>query len=52
MSLLTDVDAFSTEHRYRGDLDGGVDDLIVWLACECWGLVARRADERDHVGGD
>jgi hypothetical protein len=30
MSLLTDLDAFSLEHRRCGDLDGGVDGPIVW----------------------
>ena len=35
MSLLTDLDAFSTEHGRCGDLDGGVDGDIVWMACTC-----------------
>jgi hypothetical protein len=35
VSLLTDLDAFSTEHRGCGDLDGGVDGPIVWMACDC-----------------
>jgi hypothetical protein len=35
VSLLTDLDAFSTEHRCCGDLDAGVDGDIVWMACDC-----------------
>jgi hypothetical protein len=35
VSLLTDLDAFSTEHIRCGDLDGGVDGDIVWFACDC-----------------
>jgi hypothetical protein len=35
VSLLTDLDAFSLEHRYGGDLDGGVDGDIVRMACDC-----------------
>jgi hypothetical protein len=31
VSLLTDLDAFSLEHRHCGDLDGGVDQDIVWF---------------------
>jgi hypothetical protein len=34
VSLLTELDAFYTEHRQCGELDGGVDDATVWLACE------------------
>jgi hypothetical protein len=45
VSLLTDLDAFSTEHRGGGDLDGGVDGEIVWLACTCGASMARRVDE-------
>jgi hypothetical protein len=32
VSLLSDLDAFSTEHPRCGLLDGGVDDATVWLA--------------------
>jgi hypothetical protein len=45
VSLLTDLDAFSTEHRLRGDLAGGVDRDIVWMACECGASIVRRVDE-------
>jgi hypothetical protein len=43
--LLTDLDAFSLEHRRCGDLDGGVDGEIVWFACSCEASMARRVDE-------
>ena len=35
MTLLTELDAFLTEHRRCGELDGRVDDATVWLACDC-----------------
>ena len=44
MSLLTDLDAFYIEHDRCGDLDGGVDGVIIWLACECGAGIACRAD--------
>jgi hypothetical protein len=33
--LLTALDAFLQEHRRCGELDGGVDDEVVWMSCEC-----------------
>jgi hypothetical protein len=48
MSLLTDLDAFFTDHHHRGDLDAGVDGPIVWIACECGASMARRVDEDDR----
>ena len=35
LSLLTELDAFFTDHHYCGDLDAGVDGPIVWVACPC-----------------
>ena len=32
--LLTALDAFLQEHRRCGDLEGGVDDSVVWMACD------------------
>jgi hypothetical protein len=52
MSLLTDLDAFSLEHRRCGDLDSGVDWPVVWIACECGASLARRADEGDALAFD
>jgi hypothetical protein len=52
VSLLTDIDAFSTEHRCCGDLDGGVDGDIVLMACDCGASIARRVDEDDHAARD
>jgi hypothetical protein len=49
VSLLTDLDAFSTEHRRCGDLDAGVDGPVVWFDCECGAGIARRADEGDAL---
>jgi hypothetical protein len=43
VSLLTDLDAFFTDHHHCGDLDAGVDWPMVWVACPCRApLVARR----------
>src|SRR6266508_3987539 len=47
VSQLTDLDAFSTEHRRCGDLDAGVDEPVVWIGRECGARIARRADEGD-----
>jgi hypothetical protein len=45
VSLLSELDAFFTEHRRCGELDGGVDEATVWLTCGCGALIARRAAE-------
>jgi hypothetical protein len=45
VSLLTDPDAFYTDHRLSGDLDAGVDGRVVWFGCECGARMARRTDE-------
>jgi hypothetical protein len=44
VTLLSDLDGFYTEHRRCGELDGGVDDVTVWLACDRGAAIARRAD--------
>ncbi len=41
MTLLTDLDAFFTEHGRCGDLDAAVDDVMVWIACDCVARMAR-----------
>jgi hypothetical protein len=50
VSLLTDLDAFSTERC--GDLDAGLDGPIVWIECACGASMARRADEGDAASND
>lgn len=50
VSLLTDLDTFFTEHGRCGDLDAGVDDVMVWIACDCGASMAPRVDERDGHG--
>jgi hypothetical protein len=52
VSLLTDLGAFSTEHRRCGDLDAGVEGEMVWIACDCGASMARRVDEDDRAGRD
>jgi hypothetical protein len=49
VSLLTDVDAFFTEHGLCGDLDAGVERRVVWMACDCGARMARRVDETDDA---
>jgi hypothetical protein len=41
VSLLTDLDAFSTEHRCGGDLDAGVEGDRVWMTCSCGAVLVR-----------
>jgi hypothetical protein len=38
--LLAALDAFMQEHRRCGELDGGVDDERVWMACDCGAGIA------------
>jgi hypothetical protein len=49
MSLLTELDAFFTDHHDCGDLNAGVGGPIVWIACECGASMARRVDEADDA---
>jgi hypothetical protein len=35
VSLLTESDAFFTEHMRCGDRDAGVDGTAIWMACDC-----------------
>ena len=41
MSLLSGLDAFYTEHRRCGDLDGGVEGDRFWMTCSCGGVLVR-----------
>jgi hypothetical protein len=34
-SLWNDLEAFLQEHRRCGELDGGVENERIWMACEC-----------------
>jgi hypothetical protein len=52
VTLLSELDAFYTEHRRCGDLDAGVDWPIVWVACPCRASMARRVDEDDNAARD
>ena len=49
MSLLTELDAFFTDHHDCGDPDAGVEGPVVWIACECGARMARRADADDRA---
>ena len=45
MTLLAEPDAFFTDHQRCGDLDAGVDDRIVWIACDCGAKMALRVED-------
>jgi hypothetical protein len=47
VSLLTDLDAFFTEHSRCGDLDAGVEGRLI--ACDCGASMARRVDADDDA---
>jgi hypothetical protein len=49
VSLLTELDAFFTDHRRCGDLDAGVEGEVVWIA-DCGASMARRVDGADDAG--
>jgi hypothetical protein len=42
MGLLTDLDAFYTEHRRCGELEAGVDGRVVWMRWGCGARIAQR----------
>lgn len=44
VSLLTELDAFYTEHRDYGELDGAVEADRIWLTCSCGAAINRNAD--------
>jgi hypothetical protein len=43
--LLAALNAFLQEQRRCGELDGGVEDERVWMACECGAVLVRAATE-------
>jgi hypothetical protein len=47
VSLLTDLDAFYSEHRRCGELDAGVEAEVVWIDCDCEARIATQTDDRD-----
>jgi hypothetical protein len=49
VTLLSELDAFFTDHRLCGDLDAGVDGPMVRMACDCGASMARRVEEADHA---
>jgi ribosomal protein S21 len=42
VGLLTQLDAFFTEHGRCGDLDAGVQAEVVWITCDCGASMARQ----------
>jgi hypothetical protein len=44
VSLLTDLDAFYTEHRRCGELEADVDEQAVWIECECGASITRKEE--------
>jgi hypothetical protein len=47
VGLLSDVDAFFTDHHRCGDLDAGVEADIVWIDCECGARIVRQVAEEE-----
>jgi hypothetical protein len=45
--MLTELDAFYTEHCRCCELEAGVDEAVVWIDCSCGARIARRADDGD-----
>jgi hypothetical protein len=43
--LLAALDAFLREHRRGGELDSGIDDERVWMACECGAYIVHPIEE-------
>jgi hypothetical protein len=41
VSLLTELDAFFTEHGRCGELEAGVEGPIVWMTCSCGAVLVR-----------
>ena len=41
MSLLAELNAFFTEHRACGELDGGVEGDRIWVTCSCGAVLVR-----------
>jgi hypothetical protein len=39
--LLASLVAFLDEHRYRGELDSGVEEDRVWMTCTCGAVISR-----------
>jgi hypothetical protein len=52
VTLLTELDAFFTDHHHCGDLDCGVEGEVVWIACDCGARIARRVNEGDAFAFD
>jgi hypothetical protein len=49
VSLLTELDAFFTEHRRCGGLEAGVDDVAVWMSCTCGARISHPVDTADRA---
>jgi hypothetical protein len=50
VTLLTELDAFFTEHCACGDLDAGGEGEVVWITCDCGASIARRVEEAEDAG--
>jgi hypothetical protein len=45
VSVLTEPDALYLVHRRCGEPDAGVEEPMVWMACDCGASMARRVSE-------
>ncbi len=48
-AVLSALIAFVAEHRCCGELDGGLDSGVVWLACSCTALAHPAAPPADRA---
>ena len=51
MSLLAELDALYLDHRRCGELDAGVEGVVIWFDCECGARIAQRADDGTLAAG-
>jgi hypothetical protein len=52
MGLLTDLDAFFTDHHDCGDLDADVDGPIVCIVCVCGASIGAPSGAVDCIRSD
>jgi hypothetical protein len=50
-SLGAALEAIIREHEYCGELDTGLEDDRVWMACTCWARIVRPIEEAPRLEG-
>ncbi len=44
--LLAALDAFLQEHRRCGEPEGGIDEAVVWMTCDCGARLVHPAERQ------